>query len=251
MWNAKKVEGALFCWDKWRKSIVNAWYERVDLEQLNVIPLRMYVRQQLRSIGLVNDWNVGINIYLEIYWICCVVSCYDLDNPSSYDAIRVPNWLPIKYTIDNNDAWLISNNRVWPPIGETIDSKYEAFDYTKRSLSSEINPYVFWETAFPYKIELDQNHELYHILMGFRGRPSSLHVHTDDDAHYSDHLAVQCAALKYQENKTYTQIAKIYHLPSKHYYESRQSYVARYLVTRGIRLLESVGIDPYLRRNGV
>jgi hypothetical protein len=249
MWNAKKVEGALFCWYKWRKSIVHAWYEREDLGQLNVIPLRMYVRQQLRSIGLVNDWNVGINIYLEIYWICCVVSCYDLDNPSSYDAIRVPNWLPNKYNTDNNDAWLVSNDRVWPPTVETIDSKFEAPDYIKRSLSSEINPFIFWQTAFPYQIELDQNHELYHILKMFRGRPSLLRLHKGDNAHYSDHLAVQCAVLKYQENKTYNQIAQIYHLPSKLYYESRQSDVARYLVTRGIRLLESVGIDPYFRRN--
>jgi hypothetical protein len=264
MWTQKNVERALFRWDKWKKSIVNEWYLGTDLASLDIRRLRTRSRQALRTLGL-TGLGGRIHIFLEIYWICCVVSDYVFEDPSTYTSIRIPDWLATKYSKLVNPS-----DRILPPQVDTIDtmtrlqstnnleflhhggvSRFVPAHLKKASqnrrriekIDDEPDTVNYFETHVNYSIMIFRDDELYGILTASKGKPAKLYRTRKKTYHYPDRLAVTCSSLKDIKNMTYVQIADKFNLPARFRDFTKQSEVARYLVERGRRIISSVGLN--------
>lgn len=110
MWNPEKVERALFRWQKWRQSIVTQWINlEVEIESLTLGQLKAKARRELRKLSF------PANLWLELYWICCITSDYNLDHLSSFDNIVIPTWLRLPF--DPSLRWykIELGTRMYPP----------------------------------------------------------------------------------------------------------------------------------------
>jgi hypothetical protein len=234
MWNQKKVERALFRWQKWKRSIVGEWYYGTNLRQCNIGQLRTKSRRVLETLGL-GDPAQSPHILFEIYWISCVESDYVLDNPVTYESIQVPDWLPTQY-----NEIVAKGDRVLPPTARTIgetrkswflypqDTRNGEFHislypkyHTSQDESSnqkgadELSTIYDWDYPGNYSIIVFADDELYKILTNLRGRTRKKSGKQGRPAEYSDRQAVKCAALKDSGKKTYIEIARELGLPFK------------------------------------
>ncbi|MFC2069126.1 hypothetical protein ACFLTP_09015 [Chloroflexota bacterium] len=244
MWKPEKVERALFMWEKWRQSIISQWLELEEsLEGLTLTRLMSKVRKELRKIGMpVNS------IWLQIYWICCVVSEYNFSNWNTFNNITAPAWLLSKYDpIMGFSTWYQREpiHRVHPP--EIWDEAY-VIQLTRRVTglldigeSDRIYPWPKWGSMF-----VPSHHKLYKVLNKIKGRPRTRAPKAGRHPFYSDYLAIKCAVLKDKFGMTYVEIATKFRLPITTPFFSRQSDLARHLVARGRKLLIAAKIDNKL-----
>lgn len=80
MWQPNTVERALFQWRKWRNSIIRNWAG----EQYDKDWPKNAVSRELKEPGF------PASFLLEIYWISCLTSDYNLDYPATYARIVTP-----------------------------------------------------------------------------------------------------------------------------------------------------------------
>jgi hypothetical protein len=219
MWQPNTVERALFQWRKWRNSILRNWagwkYDKDWLEKV--------VSQELEELGL-----PGL-FFLEIYWISCLTSDYNLDYPATYTRIVTPGGLKKGgYEID-------PGIKIYPPqVVYEEDLKFESRQYGI-SKDALIRRYSYYSS---YRLLLKSGHELLSMLKDMRGRPV-IKGKRGPVPRYPDRLAVQCAALK-DSGMSYVEIAKQLKLPVTTPELSEQSDVARHLVRRGRTLLRGL-----------
>ncbi len=244
MWKPEEVERALLRWGKWRQSIISQWLElEEDLEKLTLAQLMGKVRKELRKIGMpVNS------IWLQLYWICCVVSEYNFDDWNTFNNIVAPAWLLSTYDpIMEFSKWYQRTpiSLVHPP--EIRDEAY-VDQVTRRATgrsnideSDRICPWPKWESMFVLS-----HHELYEVLKKLKGRPRKTSPKSGRRPFYSDHLVIKCAVLKDKFEMTYVEIATKFGLPITTPIFSRQSDLARHLVARGRELLIESKIDNKL-----
>lgn len=180
--------------------------------------------------------NLGLSFaspLLELYWICCVASDYNLDYKSTFEKIAVPPGLPLPSDprVYLHYPKLKSGSRMYPPAVST--SKDIPFYLNKLEFPfhiDKIDEASFW-------IFIEDEHEFAAILNKMKGRPpkgskpGAIPVH-------SDRLAVACASLK-KSDSTYVDIAKQFDLPRTEPWGSEQSDIVRHLVKRGAKLLSN------------
>lgn len=202
MWNAKKVEQALFRWPNWRQSIVAQWTcLEVDLQQMPIDEAEDVARQQIRGLDL------PASRWLEIYWVCSTTSDYSLDNEDSFSNITLPQWLaPAELP---SDYTLKPGTRMYPPaVASEKDLEPFSRQYPWASIDSLSHPK---ETE--YYIYTSSGHEFYSVLETLRGRPKRRSGKRGRIPVYSDRLAVECAVYKDRLNLTYLEIADRLELP--------------------------------------
>lgn len=235
MWKPKNVERALFTWGKWRQSIISQWLNpEKDLEEFTLKQLRGKVRQELRTLGL------PTSTWLELYWICCTVSEYNLDDWNTFNNIVVPAWLLSRYERImgfDNLYWLRNPiSRVYPPeIWDEGDVDYMTRRVTGKQDIDERDRIYPWE-EWPW-IFLPSRYELYEFLNKLKGRPREKSRKPGNRPSYPDSLAVKCAVLNEKHDMTHVEIAIKFGLPITKPYDSRQSDIVRHLVDRGRKLI--------------
>jgi hypothetical protein len=223
MWQPNMVERGLFKWNKWRNSIIRNWvecqHEPAKLARL----LTLGVERELNEIGL-----PALSV-LELYWMSCLTSDFNLDYPATYAKIVTPVGVQIGgHEID-------PGIRVYPPpVINEKDLTYESrqFGFSKAALKA-----LYSDTS-SYKMLLQSSHELLDVLNRMRGRPT-ISGKRGPIPDYSDRLTIQCAALK-NTRMSYVEIADKLHLPVTRPIFSRQSDVTVNLVRRGRKLLKEL-----------
>jgi len=153
---------------------------------------------------------------------------------------------------NNNILPFKINSRVLPPEAyiepKVMPQRY--FEEVKRDLfpisfSDNGKEVVrWWEKGTCFS--LNSKHELYTILKKHKGRPRKKRVKQGTPAQFSDKLAIKCAVLRYNNQMTITGIAKELHLPINRPDLNDTSDITRHLISRGMDLLESLGIILYL-----
>ena len=223
MWQPNMVERALFKWNKWRNSIIKNWIERKHGSDEPTNLLELGVDQEL------NEIELPASSILEIYWICCITSNYNLDYPITYSKIVAPIGLQAR----GNE--MKPGIRVYPPpVISNKDLKFES-----RQFGFSVDTLIaLYSESYSFKILLQSDHELLDILNRIKGRPRT-RGKRGPVPHYSDRLAVQCAAFK-DIGMSYVEIAEKLHLPVTRPFSSRQSDVTVHLVHRGSELLREL-----------
>jgi hypothetical protein len=219
MWQPNTVERALFQWRKWRNSIIRNWVGwKCDKDWLERV-----VSQELRELDL-----TGLFL-LEIYWISCLMSDYNLDYPATYSRIVTPEGLK-KGSYEINPGI-----KIYPP--QVINEEDLRFESRQYGISKDalIRRYSYYSS---YRLLLKSGHELLSMLKDMRGRPV-IKGKRGPVPRYPDRLAVQCAALK-DRDMSYVDIAKQFSLPVTTPIFSDQSDVARHLVDRGRKLIREL-----------
>lgn len=228
------MERALFRWQKWRRSIISQWVEPYKkLEEMPPDQLKLEARQELQKL------NLPVTILLELYWICSVTSDYNLDYPSSFDRIVIPDWLslPPKPSPFVHFPKLKLGARIYPPhvMGEK-DKEFFMYQHGLEAIDiSYPSEDIFW-------IFLTAEHEFFYVLKQLKGHPKRCGKPGRVPS-YSDRLAVQCTVLK-DSGSTYVTIAKQLGLPVKKPYETLQSDSAKSLIQRGRKLIQASKIHP-------
>lgn len=223
MWQSRVVERALCQWGRWQQTIVNQWIESGDE---SISGLESKAETQMRLLDFPKSYR------LEVYWICMVASDFSFDDVLSFTGIAVPAGLCGKYK-----EWL-EYNSVSPGTGLLPPQVWSEKDIERESYRLGLPKSQLYESSRDNYIYLPYEHELRSILGRFRGRPEENLGKQGRSPVYSDRLAVKCAC-KYPE-MTYVEIAKIYNLPIRKPYLSKQSDTASHLVTRGRKLLEAI-----------
>jgi hypothetical protein len=238
MWQPKKVERALFKWQKWRRSLIIQWakttntFEELPLDQRNGV-----AKLEMQQIGFPSS------LFLEIYWICCISSSYNLDYPTTYENIVIPPWLPlppgrrpVRYYLKAPFGKKMKPGlRIHPPsvVGE---SDIDFFTYQDGYEAARFYRGIYYPKENDYWIFLSTDHPFRTVLNQLKGRPK-LSGKSGRIPSYSDRLAVKCAALFDDSKMTYVKIAHKFGLPITSYYESSQSGTVRHLVSRGKKLI--------------
>jgi hypothetical protein len=240
MWQPKTVERALFNWQKWRNSIISEWIKPYDdIEDLLPRQIKDKARQKMQQIGF------PPSLFLEIYWLCCIASDYNLDYPTTYENIVIPSWLPLPPSKRPERYYRKSpfinrmkpGFRIYPPpvLGESdidflaYEGGYEAMAFFRDVYYPKENYYgIFLLSDHPFSLELKK----------IKGRPKCK-LEAGRAPSYSDRLAVKCATLK-GLGKSFVEIAGEFGLPIKKLYSSHQSDTARHLVDRGTRLINEL-----------
>lgn len=261
MWTDRQVERALFSWVKWRRSIVLQWLD-VDLgwETLSLNQLRSKAKHELRGLELMPC------IQMQVYWLCCAVSDYFIDDSSSYRKICMPDWLWSRYSgipKDYRIELMHAGERVYPPavwtaqegnigvdadridfpkvfLADSQDTEYPTNSFPALQDTKDPGTVQTWEIYD--SLSLFSDHELYWILKELKGRPPERRKKRGREACYSDRWAVRCALLKDKTSMSDYEIALKFNLPHERYWESNQSDTVRHLVERGRIVLESVGL---------
>jgi hypothetical protein len=243
MWQYKKVEQALFRWDKWRQSIVGGWITPGDLKELPLSQLKLRVREEL------NKLNLPGSLWFELYWICCVSSEYNFDYETSFKKILVPDWLPLPYEPSLYDYEIRSRTRMYPPdIWDEGDIQFSAKQrglwgikfYDENGRIEEVDRSLLYPKNFELRIFLPSDHELYRVLNRLQGRPKNVNK-IGKYPLYSDRLAVQCAVLCDRDAMTYVKIAERFGLPvTKPIFSSQSNHVI-HLIRRGRKLINDLG----------
>lgn len=234
MWNCPKVEIALFKWDLWLRSIVGQWIRDEDIKSLARHQVREQVGPILSSMGFQKSFP------LALYWICCVVSDYVVDDPTSFDAIKAPAWFA---SLSVDRIKVRSGVRAYPPPvynEKDIIFELKGIGVIPKNPEDWIKHYSPHENEF--RLFLPSGSELYNLLKGLKGRPKLYHKRARYRIH-SDRLAVKCATLK-SKGYTYVEIADTFGLPKTKPYSSIQSDVARLMVKRGQKLLLRYSDNP-------
>ncbi|MFC1938370.1 hypothetical protein ACFLWH_01775 [Chloroflexota bacterium] len=234
MWNPEKVERALFSWEKWRQSIVLQWIDLKDgQERLTLGKLRQMAGQELRDLGF------PVSALLELYWVCCTICKYTLDDWTTFNNIVVPSHLLSAF--DSILPFeLEPGNRVYPPQiwdeGDIDLAARQLFGTSNIEGKDRFRPGEYAAAVF-----LPSHHEFYQVLAKFKGRTGKRKTNKRGrHPRYSDYLAVSCATLKDKYGMTYLKIAKKHGLPCKKPYESWRSDTAKYLVKRGRKVIQSL-----------
>lgn len=225
MWQPKQVERALFHWSKWRCSLIRQWMAGDDkLRGSSLDELKLAARDVLQRLDLEGP-------VIALYWICSVASDCNLDYDTSYDRIVTPSWLPKRFDKRLPAHRMRPGVRVYPPILMTEKD----MDLLRRR--SHLGPEVYISTGIE-RMLLPQEHELYSIIKGMRGRPRKLNK-PGKLPKYPDCSAVTCAVLRDRDDMTYVEIAKKVGLPITVNPETgyKQSDTARNLVDRGRKLI--------------
>lgn len=219
MWQPNTVERALFRWKKWRNSIIRNW---AGVQYDKDWPKKV-VSQELKELGF------PVSFILEVYWISCLTSDYNLYYPATYAKIVTPGRL-------KKDGYEINMGiKIYPPqVISEEDLKFVSRQYgfsrdTLIALYSDYSSNI---------LLLKSEHELFSVLKDTRGRPG-IRGKKGPIPRYPDRLAVQCAALK-DRGMSYVEIAVRFHLPVTTSIFSDQSDVARHLVRRGRKLLREL-----------
>jgi len=219
MWQPNTVERALFQWKKWRNSIIRNWAGwKYDKDWPKKV-----VSQELKELGF------PASFLLEIYWISCLTSDYNLDYPTTYARIATPAG------IKKGGYEINPGIKIYPPqIIREEDLKFESRQYGF-SRDTLIQLYSDYSSN---RLLLKSDHDLLGVLKDLRGRPG-IRGKQGHIPRYHDRLAVQCATLK-DSSMSYVEVAKRFHLPVTRRYSSDQSDVARHLVRRGRKLLREL-----------
>jgi hypothetical protein len=219
MWQPNTVERALFQWRKWRDSIIRNWAG----EQYDEDCPKKVVSQELKELGFPASFP------LEIYWISCLTSDYNLSYPATYARIVTPGGL-------KKEGYEIKQGmRIYPPqIINEEDLKFLSRQYGF-SRDTLIRIYSDYSSN---RLLLISGHELLGVLKDIRGRPR-IRGKRGPIPSYPDRLAVQCATLR-DSGMGYVEIAQRFHLPVTRPNFSDQSDVTRYLVRRGRKLLREL-----------
>jgi hypothetical protein len=221
MWQSLTVERALFRWQKWRNSIIDYWVKHSNELNGSFSPAESEVCQELMELGL-PDLDI-----LEIYWICCVFSDFNLDYPVTFEKIITPEGLQI------HGHEIKPGNRAYPPcVIDEGDLKFEARQYGLRVDTLK----DLYSASHSYNMLLQSSHELLHVLSRIRGRPKRHGRHGRLPKYY-DRLALQCAVLKDLYEMSYVQIAERFRLDVTRPFSSRQSDTTVHLVDRGRKIL--------------
>ena len=228
MWTHEVVERALFCWSKWRYSFIEQWSDLgAELEYFDLGRLKLTAKTALDKL------NFPSSPWLQLYWICCVVSDYNFDYEESFNNIVIPNWLPLPF--DSSASLNIKPGiRMLPPAIYT-EADLEKLGHWILILDME----ELAKTMNWIGLILPPTHELYHFLGKQRGRPKKPSK-IGKRPHYSDRLAVKCAILRDVCRMTYVEAAEKLGLAITKPYDSWQSDAARHLVKRGRILLDSL-----------
>jgi hypothetical protein len=193
--------------------------------------LRDTAEKEIESLGF------RPSLLFEIYWSSCVDSDYCMFDPTTFNNILVPRYLPPVYEPLVRFGKLIADERAYPP---KMYSYNEVLSFDLSRLQHELEGMgrhqrdTFAEFSF-----LPSGHALYKVLGRYRGRLRMSH-HRGRPPKYPDRLAVHCAVMKH-EGRKYTDVAKELGLPITKPNLSRQSDVARHLVERGQALIEKLG----------
>jgi hypothetical protein len=221
MWQSTAVERALFKWQKWRNSIIDYWVKHSN--ELNGLfsSAESKIFKELKELEL-PDLDI-----LEIYWICCVSSDFNLDYPVTFKKIITPDRLHIH----GNE--IKPGIRVYPPcVIDERDLRFEARQFGRRvDILKDL-----YSASNSWKMLLQSGHELLNVLGGIKGRPKR-HGRCGRLPKYSDRLAVQCTVLKDCNEMSYVQIAERFRLPVTRPFISRQSDTTVHLVDRGKKIL--------------
>ncbi|MBA7631414.1 hypothetical protein ES703_38945 [subsurface metagenome] len=225
MWQSRNVERALFSWPKWRQSIVAQWTNlSSNLEKLDVGQLRRLVSGELNTLSFPSS------LWLEIYWICCVTCDYNQDNPTTFENMAIPDWLPALY---NPLLWHYKIESGMRPLLPPIQNEKDIAFQVKQIFGPNFTDITrFYPGEQAWAMFLPSGHELYEILSKFKGRPKISKGHGKASS-LSDRLAVRCATLKDDCRKTYVEIARQCGLSVTRPYDSWQSDETRHLVNRG------------------
>ena len=233
MWKFEKVERALFTWPVWRKSVIHEWANPTG--GLDKLPL-----SQLRGIVGTATCKMGFpkSILLEIYWFCCVLDDYSIDNWTTFDGIRVPAWLLSVYEpILSYD--IKPNTRMYPPNiideGDLAVLHKQLFGTYTGKPDYRLTPGEKSDQVF-----LASEHEFHQFLKQFKGRTRKKVKRCGRRPEYSDRMAVTCYRLK-QKGSTYVRIAKKFGLPTEKFVTFRRSSSAMHLVRRGEKLVLEAG----------
>ena len=231
MWNLEKVERALFTWRKWRKSIIGEWmHPTARLDKLRLSQIREIAAKGMSKMELPKS------VLLEMYWLCCVLSDYSMDNWTTFDRIVVPEWLLSLYdSILNYD--FRPGGRMHPPfiIGEgdlAVRHRQIFGTYTGKP------DYDLIPGEKEDRIFLHSKHEFYPFLNEFKGRTRRRKPPGRYPTH-SDRMAVICYRLKLY-GATYLNIAKKFKLPIENCITFERSSAAMHLVGRGEKLAREV-----------
>jgi hypothetical protein len=219
MWQPNTVERVLFRWKKWRDSIIRNWAG----EEYDEDWPKKAVGQELKELGFPASFP------LEIYWISCLTSDYNLDYPNTYARIVTPSGLK-KGGFEVNPGI-----KIYPP--QVIREKDVEFESSQYGIPRDALIRLY-SHASSDRLLLKSDHEFLSVLKDLRGRPG-IRGKQGPIPHYHDRLAVQCAALK-DSGMSYVEIAKRFGLPVTRRYSSYQSDVARHLVCRGRKLLREL-----------
>jgi len=220
MWQPNMVERGLFKWNKWRNSIIRNWVECQHEQEKLASLLTLGVEQELNEIGL-----PALSV-LELYWMSCLTSDFNLDYPDTYAKIVTPVGVQIR------GREIDPGIKVYPPL--VISDKDLTFESRQFGFSTDELRSLYSDSS-SYKMLLQSDHELFDVLKRMRGRPGT-RGKRGPVPHYSDRVAIQCAALK-DDGMSYVEIAERLHLPVTRPYNSQQSDVTVNLVQRGRKLL--------------
>jgi hypothetical protein len=253
MWTSKQVERGLFGWNDWKQSIVYQWADiDVELETYSLGQLRHLAIDKLRVLGL------EPTLQFQIYWLSCVASDYCLNDPKSFEHICIPYWLHSRFMVamdlaslppeNNNILPFEINSRVLPPEAniEPTVMPQRYFEEVQRDLfpisfaDNDKEAIRWWEKGNCFS--LNTKHELYTILKGHKGRPREKRLKQGTPAQFSDKIAIKCAVLRYNHQMTITGIARKLNLLISHPETNDRSDITRHLISRGMDLLESLGI---------
>jgi len=241
MWNSEKVERALFTWPRWRKSVLREWMNpTVGLDKLNLRRIREIAGAETSEMGFPKS------VLLEMYWFCCVLSDYSMDNWTTFDRIVMPAWLPSVYdSVLNFD--IKPGDRMYPPFiideGDLAVLHKQMFGTYTGKPDYHLIPGEKSDRVF-----LTSEHEFYRFLNIFKGRTRKRRKPLGSSPKHSDRMAVTCYRLK-QEGATYIKIAKKFRLRIKKFVTFRRSSAAMYLVRRGEKLVleaKEQGLPPLL-----
>jgi len=228
MWTSDKVERALFIWPEWRTSIIREWMNpTVGLEEMRLEQIREIVGAEM------SNMKFPKSVLLEMYWYCCVLSDYSMDNWITFDKILVPTWLPSVYDPILNYEFK-PRGRIGPPfiIGEgdlALRHKKIFGTYTGKP------DYDLIPREKEAQVFLPSDHEFYPFLNEFRGRTRKRRKPVGRYPTHSDRMAVTCYMLK-QHGATYVQIADKLNLPIEDCVTFNRSSAAMHLVGRGEKL---------------
>ena len=230
MWSHENVERALFSWQKWQQSIVQQWIiGEGEFIGLAYDELREKVQQELTRM------DFPTSMWLEIYWVCCVISDYNLDDWNTYDNIVIPAWLlSTDYPYRVLDQIKVKKRCYPPELWNERDIDFFARQYLGGELTDRS---ILYPSERHFRIFLPSQHEFYEALNKFKGRPR-VSRKRGKQSKYSDRLAVRCAVMKDKYGMTFVDIANKFDLPCTKPYESWQSDVARQLVERGRKLIQ-------------
>lgn len=177
MWQPESVERALFHWVPWKQSIIRQWIKTPNsVENVAVLDIKKTAKEELEGLKFSNS------LWLQLYWICCTSSEYNLGHPNSFEKIVIPEWLPMPFDPSMDQYHLVGGMRMYAPaVWDEGDVKFIAqhrgFSIGKNGFYvhfvGEEKPVIF---RFPFvhrsekTIFVRSDHDFHNLLSNQRGR---------------------------------------------------------------------------------